>query len=90
MKFTTKSLALSLTLFIALAPAAAFAQNEIPYAPTSAHKRLVHRHVRTAPGQARLARPTVGQAPQQSPPAISRDPNDCVKTMCTCLGGGGC
>jgi hypothetical protein len=86
MKFTAKSLALSFTFVIALTPMSAFAESSRPVA----HPRTTHRHVRSAPGEARLARPTFGQAPQQSPPAISRDPNDCVKTMCTCLGGGGC
>ena len=90
MKFTSQSLALSFTLFIALAPTASLAQSGVPYAPADAHKRHVHHYARTAPGEARLVRPTFGQAPQQSPPAISRDPNDCVKTTCTCLGGGGC
>lgn len=90
MKFTAKSLALSFTLFIVLAPTAAFTQNGLPHGATSAHKRLIHHHARSEPGEARLARPAFGQAPQPIPPAISRDPNDCVKTMCTCLGGGGC
>jgi hypothetical protein len=36
--------------------------------------------------------PVVGQMPHGNAdlPAISRDPEDCNKTMCTCLAGGGC
>jgi hypothetical protein len=90
MKFIAKSIALTFTLVVAWAPMAALAQTGGAYVASGVHKRYVHQHAHKAPGEARLARPAFGQPPQESPPAISRDPNDCVKTMCTCLGGGGC
>ena len=89
MKLTTRSLALTVAFGIAFSPAAVSAQS--PGAMPGAHARTVHHHARRAPNEARLARPPSSQPQvQQSPPAISRDPSDCVKTTCTCLGGGGC
>jgi hypothetical protein len=82
--------ALTFLLAVALSPTPALAQasgaNGAPPAPA----RAIHRHVRRAPGEARLARPSIGQPPLQNLPAISRNPEDCTKTMCTCLQGGGC
>ena len=85
-----KSIALIFALAIALAPAAALAQSSGGYLTPSAPRAAVHHHVRKAPAEARLARPTFGQPQRENLPAISRNPDDCVKTMCTCLAGGGC
>ena len=91
-----KPTALALALAAALAPAAALAQTPYGYygysGPPAPHGRVHRSHMRRIPREARIARPTFGQVPpeDQNIPAISRDPNDCVKTMCTCLAGGGC
>jgi hypothetical protein len=87
MSSTGNSIALGFALPIVLTPMATLAQSS-PY-PT-AHVRTIHQHVRRTRNDARLARPAINQPTQASPPAISRDPNDCVKTACTCLGGGDC
>jgi len=91
-----KPTALALALAAAFAPAAALAQTRYGHygysgAP-AAHGRVHHAHMRRTPREAQIARPTFGQVPpeDQNIPAISRDPNDCVKTMCSCLAGGGC
>jgi len=91
-----KPIALALALTAAFAPVAALAQTPYSYYGYSggpaAHGRARHAHIRRIPREARIARPTLGQVPpeDQNIPPIFRDPNDCVKTMCTCLAGGGC
>ncbi len=56
------------------------------------HGSMVHAPRRTPHGEARVARPAFGQIPREDEnlPGISRNSEDCVKTMCTCLAGGGC
>ena len=82
-----KPIAATFALLFAFAPAAAFAQTSA--APRGAGSAYGS-HMRTR--DARRARPWYRQVPpaDQNLPAISRDPDDCVKTMCTCLAGGGC
>jgi hypothetical protein len=82
--------ALIFALTVALSPAQSLAQPSGAYGAPSAAARSVHRRVRRAPGEARLARPFISQPPRRNLPAISRNPEDCNKTMCTCLAGGGC
>jgi len=86
----TKLTACLAAILVLTIPSLASAQNA--YAGLGAPSRAVHHHAGRPSGEVRLARPNLGQPPQtrNSAPAISRDPNDCVKTMCTCLGGGGC
>jgi hypothetical protein len=101
--FIALSAASTFALALMLAPGSALAQSSGAYPAPSHHRPAAPRHVRRPPAEARLARPTFGPpsfvpAPFGGPvpredrniPAISRDPNDCVKTMCTCIGGGGC
>ena len=82
-----RPIATSFALLMAFAPAAAFAQTSAaPWGPGSAYGS----QLRTR--EAQRARPWYRQVPPEDRnlPAISRNPNDCVKTMCTCLAGGGC
>ncbi len=83
-----KPIAMIFAVAMSLAPAAAVAAytsgaGASALAP-GGDFRLHHSRHRT--------RPIVAQAPRPRPPlpAISRNPEDCVKTMCTCLAGGGC
>jgi hypothetical protein len=84
-----KPVALIFAVAVALAPAAATAAYSVPGA--SAPGRGVHTPVKPPYGH-RRTRPIVGQEqrPRASLPAISRNPEDCTRTMCTCLAGGGC
>ncbi len=90
-----KPTALALALAVGFAPAAGLAHT--PYllrlfgSAPGPRKSSPFAHA-AHPREARIARPTFGQVPpeDQNIPAISRDPNDCIKTMCTCLAGGGC
>lgn len=68
----------------AQAPAQAAGYGAAP-APARAHHRA-HK----APHEARVARPAIAPTQQESLPAISRNPEDCTRTLCTCLQGGGC
>ena len=81
-----KPIALTFAVAMAFAPSAAPAQY---YGPAGA-PGATDRPMRTPQRSARVARPWIGQAPREDIPPISRNPNDCVKTMCTCLSGGGC
>jgi hypothetical protein len=83
-------------LAIAFAPAGALAEGVGGYVAPAAPKRAAHHRVHRPPAEARLGRPAFIPPPSPPPsananlPTISRDPNDCVKTTCTCLAGGGC
>jgi hypothetical protein len=77
--------ALTLALAVAFSPAAQSAG----VAPPGSHARAVHHGVRKPPREASAALADQRRA-QESLPAISRNPEDCIKTMCTCLAGGGC
>jgi hypothetical protein len=70
-------------------------------APVAAHATYSSAAGTPAPGQSgyfqphhyrHRSPPILGQEPRPRAhlPAISRNPEDCVKTMCTCLAGGGC
>ena len=96
------SAVLTFTLAFALGPGWALAQSSVYPAPFH-HRTSTRRHILRPPAEARLARPayglaTFGSTPFEGPgpredqniPAISRNPDDCAKTMCTCIGGGGC
>jgi len=83
-----RSFAFIFALAIAIAPNVAPAQSVAAYPSPGA--RMVHHHARKAAGEAGLARPIIVQPPRRDLPAISRNPEDCTRTMCTCLKGGGC
>jgi hypothetical protein len=83
-------IALTFLLTVALSPSPALARVGGLYGAPPSAARAIHHHVRGAPGEARLARPSVSQPPRQNIPAISRNPEDCTRTMCACLQGGGC
>jgi hypothetical protein len=81
-----KPVAMIFAVTVTLAPAAAVAAySSAAGAPAPGGDFRLHnsRH---------RTRPIVGQAPRpRAPlPAISRNAEDCVETMCTCLAGGGC
>jgi hypothetical protein len=77
--------ALAFALAVAFSPVAQSAA----VAPPASHARAVHHGVRKARREAPAALADQRRA-QESLPAISRNPEDCIKTMCTCLAGGGC
>jgi len=81
-----KRIAMTFGLAVALVPSAAIAQYYGPAGPPGAAPFLMPQR------SARAERPSVGRIPREDEniPPISRDPNDCVKTICTCLRGGGC
>jgi hypothetical protein len=81
------SVSWSFTLAIAFAPAVAASESDGAYPARGTPAQAVHHRVRKKRAWSGLRRP-----PQkhENLPAISRDPNNCVKTMCTCLRGGGC
>ncbi len=83
-----KPVALIFAVAVTLAPAAALAAYSVAGASAG---RGVHTPVKPPFGHRRM-RPVVGQElrPRSSLPAISRNPEDCARTMCTCLAGGGC
>ena len=84
-----KPIALTFALAMAFAPAAALAQYGYGYGYMGPPRAYPPTRMARGPAP---ARPWFGQAPpeDQNLPPISRNPNDCVKTMCTCLAGGGC
>jgi hypothetical protein len=81
---------LAFTLAIALAPSGALAEASGYGAPGAPPWGLHHHRAHKTTGEARLARPAPAQPSGANLPAISRNPEDCTKTMCTCLQGGGC
>ncbi|HKN27706.1 MAG TPA: hypothetical protein VJY34_07420 [Roseiarcus sp.] len=88
-----KPIALAFALAMAFAPAAALAQyGGYGYMGPPGASGAANAPARMAHRPRRTPRPWVNQIPpeDQNLPAISRNPDDCVKTMCTCLAGGGC
>jgi hypothetical protein len=83
-KFIAGSVALTFALGMVCA------QSVAAYPSFGASGRAVHHHAPRAASETRLSRPIFAQPPRQNLPAISRNPEDCIRTMCTCLRGGGC
>lgn len=83
-----KPIAPTFALAVAFAPVAVFAQDTGMGTPPPAEAAGVP--VWTAPGAAPATRQMVSQTPHGNakPPLLSRDPGDCVKTICAVSNGG--